>query len=180
MHDRIYQITGHAQNQYQEQYDDHDQDPGAVIRFPAIVVEAACPRILPYRSHWIRWPAACRVIIRNRSGSRRAAAIARAHAVLRQIISAFAAKARVRSVNDTAASGAPHGHFLLSSEPVYPVYRSGDLPVDLSVDLSIDPSNDLSINLSVFPSRVITAGEPIPVNEWFSPPGGTRPLFFRL
>ena len=163
-----------------------------MIRFPAIVVVAACPRILPYRSRWTRWPAAGRVIIRNRSGSRRAAAIARAHAVLRQIISAFAAKARVRSVNDTAASGAPHGHFLLSSEPVYPVYRSGDLPVDLSfdlsvdlfidlsIDLSIDPSNDLSINLSVFPSRVITAGEPIPVNEWFSPPGGTRPLSFRL
>ncbi|MEE1052166.1 MAG: hypothetical protein UIB39_08750, partial [Lachnospiraceae bacterium] len=76
----------------------------------------------------------------------------------------------------------------LSSEPVYPVYRSGDLPVDLSdglffnlpVDQSDDLFIDLSIDLSVFPSRVAAAGEPFPVNEWFSPPGGTRPLFFRL
>ena len=54
VHNRIYQITGHAQNQDQEQYDDHDQDPGAVILFPAIIVEAACSRILPDRSRWIR------------------------------------------------------------------------------------------------------------------------------
>jgi hypothetical protein len=55
-----------------------------------------------------------------------------------------------------------------------------NLPVDLSDDLFINLSINLSIDLSVFPSRVAAAGEPVPVNEWFSPPGGTRPLFFRL